>query len=169
MAAKTAGTWVVMQPVGVQADLTVVDTTQAYPLGTRIRAYDQGSTGYGHAEFIYLKGVASTARGSVVLISGSFATSLVAARDRGSLAVALGAVDATTKYGWYQIWGQGVALCDAGVVADAGLYIDGTTGRVDDTAVAGDSIMGMKAQSTDDTNTCVVFMSYPAVSDYDNA
>lgn len=169
MAAKTAGTWAPYNEVGI-ADLTNIDTTAAYTLGKRCMAIDRGSTGYGFAEFIYLSGVASTARGSVVLISGAYGTTLVVARDKGGLGVALAAVTAATSFGWYQIKGTGVALCDSSVTNDAPLYIDGTAGRVDDTVVAGDLVIGMRAASTDDTNTCLVTMSVnPAVGDFDNA
>lgn len=168
MAAKTAGTWVVQQPIGV-ADLTNVDTVQQWPLGQRCRAWDNGSTAYGFGEFIYLKGAASVARGSVCLITDAFAVTLLTARDKGAVAVALGAVDAATKFGWFQIFGQGVALCDA-VAAAAPCYIDGTNGRIDDAAVAGDQVIGMRTVTSDDTSTCVVNMgTYPATADYDNA
>lgn len=168
MAAKTAGTWAVQHPIGV-ADLTTVDTTKQWALGQKCRAFDVGSTGYGFGEFMYLSGVTSCARGSVCLVTDAFGTSLLAARDKGAVAVALGAVDASTKYGWFQVLGQGVALCDT-TAANAPLYIDGTSGRVDDAAVAGDCILGMRSVSSDDTSTLVVCMgSYPAVGDFDNA
>jgi hypothetical protein len=168
MPAKTAGTWQVLEPVGI-ADLTNVDTTAAWPLGTRCRARDKGTTDYGPGEFIYLQGVSSTARGSVVLITDTYGTSLLQARDKGAVAVALAAVDATTKYGWYQIRGKAVVACDT-VAANAACYIDGTAGRVDDAAVAGDQIIGMRTVTADDTSTCVVTMACnPAVADFDNA
>jgi hypothetical protein len=168
MAAKTAGTWAVQDPIGV-ADLTNVDTTAAWTLGKRCKAKDVGATAYGFGEFIYLAGVTSCARGSVVLIKDDFSTSLIAARDKGAVAVALAAVDASTKYGWFQILGQGVAACDT-VAANAACYIDGTAGRIDDAAVAGDCVLGMRTVTADDTSTCVVCMAtYPAVGDFDNA
>src|SRR6478609_3010059 len=103
MAAKTAGTWAVTSPIGF-GNLTQVDTTKRFALGTRCRARDTGATAYGDAEFIYLAGVASTARGSVVLITTGYTTALVAARTIGDLAVALSAVTAVTSFGWYQIY-----------------------------------------------------------------
>lgn len=170
MPAKTAGTWQVIEPGGF-GRLTDVDTTVRHALGTRCRARDTSSTtDYGEGEFIYLAGATSTARGTVVTIGDGYVGSLIAARAKGAVAVALAAVDAATKYGWYQIKGQGVALCDATITEGAALYIDGTSGRVDDTAVAGDLVTGMVAATTDDTNTVVVLMgSNPVVADFDNA
>lgn len=170
MAAKTAGTWVVQEPIGVQGDLATVDTTQAYPLGKRVKAYDASSTtAYGWGEFIYLAGAASVARGTVCLITDAWAVSLLTARDKGAVCLALAAVDAATKWGWFQIWGRGVALCDT-VAANAACYIDGTNGRIDDAAVAGDCVLGMRTNTTDDTSTCLVTMAtYPSVGDFDNA
>jgi hypothetical protein len=168
MAAKTAGTWAVTSPVGF-GQLDQVDTTARFPLGSRCKAKDVGSTAYGDGEFIYLSGVGSTVRGSVVLITDDYGTALIQARDKGGVGVALAVVDATTKYGWYQVLGKGVAACDT--VADgAPCYIDGTAGRIDDAAVAGDAVLGMRTSSADDTNTCLVTMaSYPSVGDFDNA
>lgn len=170
MAAKTAGTWKPIDMIGVASDLSAVDTTKVVPLGTRIRAKDVGSTAYGEGEFIYLAGVASTARGSLVTIDSAYTTSLLTAQDFGAVAVALAAVTAATSFGWYQIRGTGVAACDSGVADAALLYIDGTAGRCDDTAVAGDLIHGMTAVGTDDTNTVVVQMACnPFVGHTDNA
>lgn len=172
MAAKTAATWAAVVPAGI-GNFTDVDTTARFPLGMRVTVKDTGSTAYpGDAELIYLPGVASTARGSVVTISGAagtYTTTLIAARAIGDVAVALAAVTAATSFGWYQTRGVGVALCDAGVVDGAALYIDGTSGRIDDTVVAGDAVQGMRAASTDDTNTCLVVLNYPKVGDFDNA
>lgn len=170
MAAKSQGTWRTYEPAGMPADLTVVDTTQQFDLGFRIKAKDMGTTAYGRGEFIYLKGTnsSSVVAGSVVLIKDDYSTSKVAARDIGKLALALSAVDSGSKYGWFQIVGQGVAACDT-VAANAACYIDGTAGRIDDLAVAGDGIIGMRTVTADDTNTCVVNVLHPGVGDFDNA
>lgn len=169
MAAKAQGTWQVLEPMGVAA-LTNVDTTAAYPFGYRCKARDGGATDYGHAEFMYVKGGTSLAVGSVVSIAGDYTTTLIAARAIGAVGLAISVLDAATKYGWVQIRGRGVAKCDSSVTAGAPLYIDGTAGRIDDTAVAGDAVLGMLAYSTDDTNTCVVnLLSNCTVGDFDNA
>lgn len=169
MAAKTQGTWVATDRIGIPP-LSNVDTTKVADLGTRVKAKDVGSTtGYGEADFVYVAGATGLAAGDVVNIGSGYVVSKVTARSKGSVAVMISAVDAATKYGWAQRRGKGVAKCDAGISDGAALYIDGTDGRVDDTAVAGDCIAGMVAASTDDTNTCLVILAEPSTADYDNA
>lgn len=166
MPAKVAGTWVVTNEIGI-ASLTNVDTTAVYTVGKRVLAFDNGTTAYGFGEFIYLKGVGSTVRGSSVLIKDDFTTSLSAARDKGAIAVALAATVANT-WGWYQIKGTGVVACQT-VAANAPCFL-AASGTIDDAVVAGDQIIGMRTKTSDDTSTCVVTMACnPATADFDNA
>lgn len=170
MAAKVVGTYVSIDTlVGVE-DVTTIGTTQLWPLGTTIKARDMSSsTAYGDVELMYLKGGTNVAARSCVSINDDFTTTLIAARAKGAVAVSLGAVDATTKYGWFVVKGKAAVASD-GVTTGTPMYIDGTAGRVDDAAVAGDQIIGMWAASGDDTNTIVCNMlTYPAVADFDNA
>ncbi len=168
MAAKAVGTYVATDLLGV--DLHDISTTKQFPLGTVTKGRDMSSTtAYGECEFMYLAGGTNVAAKSVVSISDDFTTVLIVARVKGAVAVSLGAVDATTKFGWFVIKGKAAAASD-GVTTGTAMYIDGTAGRVDDAAVAGDQIIGMWAASGDDTNTVVVNMlTYPAVADFDNA
>jgi len=117
-------------------------TTQNAPLGTVIQAEDKATTAYGAGEFIYLKGVASTAVGSVVLIDqDDFSTSLAVANDVGYLAVAMAATVAN-EYGWYQITGKAVIKGLTGLADNASLYLTATAGSLDDAVVAGDRVKG---------------------------
>lgn len=170
MAAPTVGTWRATDLIGV-GDLTAVDTTAAWPLGTRIRAFDYGSNGYGVGEFVYLSGVSSCAPGSVCMITDTWGTSLIAARDKGAVAVALAAIDASTKYGWFQIRGKAVVLSTDSAAANAPLYIDaGNAGSIEDAAVAGDLVIGARSvAATDTSRTLVNLCTFPAVADFDNA
>jgi hypothetical protein len=171
MAAKVQGTWRAYEPAGIQTDLSVIDTTARHPLGTRCKAKDVGSTGYGLGEFIYLGGTDSVtcAAGSVVYIKDDYTVALVAARAVGACALALSAITSAAMYGWFQVLGKGVAASDT-VSANTALYVDGTAGRVDDAAVAGDQVIGARANTASDTNTIVVTLgTYPAIADFDNA
>lgn len=117
-------------------------TTQNAPLGTRIQAIDKATTDYGIGEFIYLKGVASTVVGSVVLIDqDDFSTSLAVANDVGYLAVAMAATVAN-EYGWYQVKGKAVIKGLASLADNASLYLTSTAGSLDDAVVAGDRVKG---------------------------
>ena len=82
--------------VGAQG-IAQTDTTSNHPLGARIFAND---TTYGGAEFVYLKGVASTVVGSVVIYDQYAGTSTLAtAGSRGPVAVAMSANVETNTVG----------------------------------------------------------------------
>ena len=141
-------------------------TVQAMRFGDRIKCSDDT---YGPGEFIYLKGVASTVVGSVVTFNlDDGTTALAVANAVGPVAVAMSACDAATKFGWYQIYGKGVARVLSGFVDDADCYLTSTAGSVDDADVAGDYIRGMKGASavgTPAANLAEVELSYPEVAD----
>ena len=117
-------------------------STQQLPLGTRTEAVDKAATDYGVGEFIYLKGVASTVVGSVVLIDqDDFSTSLAVANDVGYLAVAMAATVAN-EFGWYQVKGKAVIKGLASLADNASLYLTATAGSLDDAVVSGDRVKG---------------------------
>jgi hypothetical protein len=126
------------------------ETVQNHPLGTIVQAVDRASSAYGAGEFIYLKGVASTAVGSVVVYNpDDFSTALAAANAIGPVATAM-AANVANQFGWYQISGKGVAKALAGFVDNADCYLTATAGSIDDADVAGDYISGMKGASAID-------------------
>lgn len=125
--------------------ITATDTTAKLPLGTIIRAYDPT---YGAGEFIYLKGVASTAVGSWVtynLDDGS--TTLLAANAIGPVAIAMSA-NVASQYGWYQIQGKAQGLALASFADNGNVYATSTAGSVDDAVVSGDRVKGAVGAST---------------------
>lgn len=136
-----------------------------WKLGHVIDAVDPS---YGAGKFIYLKGAASTELGSVVLYHpDDFSTSLAAANDKGSLAVAM-APTVANEFGWYQVFGKGVAKVAAGFADNADCYLTATPGTIDDADVAGDFIRGMKGASaigTPAAGLAEVELSWPNVHD----
>ena len=134
-------------PFIVPQDIAVNSATQLLPLGTMVEATDPV---YGAGEFIYLKGVASTAIGSVVTYNADdWSTALLAANAIGPVAVAMSACVAN-EFGWYQIFGK--AVVDSNTVADnANVYATATPGEVDDAVVAGDRVKGAKFASANGT------------------
>ena len=143
-------------------------TVQLLPLGTRVKADDVASTNYGEGEFIYLKGVASTAIGSCVLINpDDWSTSLLAANNIGDVAFAMSANPASS-FGWYQIYGKAVGKVLAGFADDANCYGTATAGSIDDAIVAGDRIKkckGASAIDTPSTGLAELEIAYPFVDD----
>lgn len=144
-------TWIATDhTVGHQA-IDEASETRRYPLGTIMRGIHPT---YGAGEFIYLKGVASTVAGSWVTYNmDDGSTTLLATGAIGPVAIAMAAIDATTKFGWYQIQGKAIGLADD--VSDNGtVYIDtATAGACDDAVSAGNKVFNAKWASDDDTAT----------------
>lgn len=115
-------------------------------------------------EYIFLKGVASTAAGSWVTFDEAGLTTLLAGNAVGPVAVAMAATVANT-WGWYQIYGYNITAASDTTAADKQLYIDGTAGRVDDAVVAGDMVVGAVSTAADTTNVLPVWLNYPSVND----
>lgn len=126
------------QPVAVN------ETSQKHPLGTIRRAKDPV---YGEGEFIYLKGVASTAVGEWVTYNmDDGSTVRLAANAIGPVAVAMAATVAN-EFGWYQIQGKAVGKVLTGFADNANVYATATAGSVDDAVVAGDRVKRAKGAS----------------------
>lgn len=123
----------------INQGIAETSTTQKFPLGKIIQANDKDTTLYGVGEFIYLKGVASTAVGEPVIYDLDAMTSTrVVAGSRGNIAIAMSA-NVANQFGWYQI--AGVAVAKTGtVVSGARPYATSTAGTLDDAVVPGDAI-----------------------------
>lgn len=112
-----------------------VHTSQLNPLGA-VRKFSDGNS------YIYLTGVTSCADGSVVVFQpGVFTAILIATGVKGSVAIAQGAVDAATKYGWFLYVGQDTITARSAIASNTPLFAGGVAGYVDDTAVKGDQVM----------------------------
>lgn len=137
-------------------DTSIVDSSQQVALGTR--AWDSSGN-----EYIYLKGVGSTAAGSWVTFDENYATALLTADAVGPVAIAMAAIDSTSEFGWYQRYGVNTIAATDTIAADAQLFIDGTDGRADDADVAGDAIIGAVSRTADTSNVATVWIQYPVV------
>jgi hypothetical protein len=149
-------------------DIATTSTTLNHTLGLRIKAKDMASTNYGHGEFIYLKGVASTVVGSAVLFApDDFTTSLATANDKGPIAFAMSA-NVANQYGWYQIYGKAVGKVLASFADNGDCYLTATAGSLDDADVAGDFVSNCKGASaidTPSTGLAELEIHYPFVRD----
>jgi hypothetical protein len=105
-----------------------------------------------YAEYIYLKGVASTLAGSWVTYDELGLTTLTAANALGPVAIAQAAI-LLGQFGWYAIWGAHQGLCLASYADNAKVWCTSTAGSVDDADVAVDLITGAVGRSARDTTT----------------
>lgn len=131
--------YVVKNPILGVPPIALTDTTAyaAVPLGTIVQAEDPT---LGSGQFIYLKGVASTAIASwVTYYQSDYTTVLLAANAIGSVGVAMSA-NVASQYGWYQIAGKAVGKALTGYLDNALVYATATAGSVDDAVVAGDRV-----------------------------
>lgn len=125
-------------------------TTQLHELGLIVRAFDTATTAYGVGEFIYLKGVASTAVGDFVTYNADdWSSARLVGNAIGPVALAMSACVAS-EFGWYQISGKAVGQVASGF-ADNGNCYTSATGEVDDAIVAGDRVQHCKGASAIDT------------------
>ena len=149
----------VPQFVGIQP-IGNTSTTQQHPLGTIVQAVD--ST-YGVGEFIYAKGVASTAAGDVVTLDTKAGTTTRGvAGGRGVAAVAMSA-NVASQYGWYAV--SGAVPVNAGTVAAAApAYLTSTAGQIDDAVVSGDKLDGIIISAAASGGFATCQLSRPAAN-----
>lgn len=160
--------WQISTPQAGFQPIEENSTTQLHPLGTIVTAVDRGANNNGAGEFIYLRGVASTAVGEWVLYNeDDYSTSRLAANDIGQVAVAMSPCVAN-QFGWYQIKGKAVGKCLAAFADNANVYSTATAGSVDDAVVAGDRVKRCKGASAIDfpsTGTAEFEIDRPFVDD----
>lgn len=114
-------TYAVHDLVGAQP-IADTSTTQNHNLGTIVRASDPT---YGQAEFVYLKGIGSTAVGSVVTYDTlTYTTTLSAVGGSIARPVAIAmSANVASQYGWYQISGIAVVKKQCTVSLAAGAAV----------------------------------------------
>lgn len=136
-----------IDPIAAAQGIHEKSTTLKHRIGEIRQAYD---TDKGVGEFIYLKGVGSTAVGSWVgYTPGTGATVLATANGNYPLAVSMTTNTTTGSYAWYQISGIATALGLTSITATSGfLWLTGTPGSVDDASVIGDAIINAKKTAT---------------------
>jgi len=129
-------------------------------LPTLMETYREGGK-----EYICLQGVASTVLGSVVTFDEVGVSTLLAASAIGFVAIAQGAVDATSKRGWYLVNGSCQAKVSASFADNANCYATATAGEVDDAIVAGDRVKNMIGRSGIASGTALVQVIHPFMDD----
>ena len=142
-------------------------TTQKHRLGMLATASDET---YGEGQFIYLKGVATTAKGDLVVYDTKNGTTVRAvsagATSTGPAAIAMSA-NIASQYGWYQIGGAGPVLAGS-VAANAPCYLTSTASQIDDTVIVGSKIDGLITRSTTTADYCTVQIDRPSITGESN-
>lgn len=121
--------------------IATTSTVQNHPLGSRVKAIDAGTGNLGECEFIYAKGVASTAAGDLCVINSKAGTTTRAVHstaNRGMLGVAMSA-NVASQWGWYMVQGVGPVASTTGTAANA-VYLTSTAGTTDSVDVATDRV-----------------------------
>ena len=139
----------------------VHEGSKKFRLGTRVR--DKAGN-----EFIYLQGVGSTLANSWVTFDEAHVSTLAVANAKGRVAIAGAAIDSTTKYGWYCIYGKFAGKALAAFADNGSVYLTATAGSVDDADVAGDAVLGAWGRSALDTpSTGLAYfeLNWPMVHD----
>lgn len=151
------------QLLGLPTDLSTVDTSQKWPLGTIIKAVDPT---YGEAEFIYLKGVTSNVAGMLLSYDVTFTAALHTTElDKSrAIAVSMGAFDASAEYGWAQISGSASVkkansvsfAAGAGLAGGSGLAIAVVSGLI-----LNGALVSIVASAKSDVTTVRVMINRP--------
>jgi len=141
--------------VKLSTPITNVDTSLKLALGTKTDSVPA-------KEFIYLQGSDSISANDVCVYNSAYLATRAVAGSRGPVAVAQGAV-VGSRYGWFQIQGLASVDTNGAVASSKPLFLTAGSGKVDDTAVAGDLIMGMFSDTTGTAGAGVMpaLLSYP--------
>lgn len=161
MTYKATGPW-----IGA-GNLNSVHDEQMHVLGTRVEGVDPV---LGQGEFIYLKGVASTAVNDAVVYDEAFATTRTVAASRGPVAIAMAATVAN-KFGWYQVQGTAIVNGVAGITADTPCSLSATAGSLDKATTASYAVVGARwhsALDTPSTGKAYAILTYPQAAGLTN-
>lgn len=135
-------------------------------LGQIVKAYHPT---YGEGEFTYLKGVAGTAVGSLVVYNNMVPSTTLAPNTANldePVAVAMSAAATTANYGWYQIAGVATMLKTAVKVSPSvSVFLSATAGRIMSTVASGKQIVNAISVNTatvaSATSTILVLLQRP--------
>lgn len=140
-----------------QEGIDQIDTVKRYALGKKIY--------FGDRTFVYVQGVTDGAAGKFATFTSAGVTTLTVAAANGQVGIFMAALDATSKYGFLQIFGENATADVTAATAGEALYLTATPGRLDVTDVAGDMVLNLTVTVTGASNVATVFLNYPHVID----
>ena len=139
-----------------QTKLTDVLTSDKEGVGTIRKEGDD--------EYIFLKGVASVAAGSVVVFKEDYTTALLtkALTDIPQRVAVAKAAIVASRWGWFAIRGLHSAAVLASCGADVALYSSGTAGSLDDDSSTQNKVLGIYAGTgVSSAGNTPCFLNYP--------
>lgn len=141
-----------------------VHAEQKNPLGA-VRLF---SDGY---HYVYLKGASSIVATDVVSYrEGEWTAIRLAASAKGSVAVAMAAVDASTEYGWFGYVGSFTTNVLSTIVSNAHIFATGTAARVDDAVVKNDQVKNARTTTAGVAgNTATVSFNRAFIGSHDES
>ena len=146
-------------------DIDTVFSRTAIQVGTRIKD-TRGN------EYIFMRGVASTIKGSWVTYDELYDTTLLAANLKGPVAVAMAAIVAN-RWGWYCIFGSVLAAMALSSADNAIVGYETTSGYAGDGRAAGDLIYRAISRSAEEGTAAQAQYNfqiwYPFVDDLEAA
>ncbi len=159
-----------IDPRGAAGSPGEVHSTQLNTVGV-VREFSDG-------QYIYLAGATSTVAGDfVVFTPPTFAGVRLTTALKGSVAIATGAVDAATKWGWYGYIGAFTANCLSATLSVGSttgyLFATGTAGSGEDVVTKNAQIKGAVVTGAPVTSTGggsqTVVINRPYVGSYDES
>jgi len=140
-------------------DTAQVDTVQQFAFNTKAVDVDGN-------EYLYVKGVASGAVGRWVTYDEVGVTTLLVADAKGLVGVMCGVLDATTDFGWIQIFGKATASIADTSSDNTLIGYEDASGYAGDGYGAGDMIYGaMLREAVTTAANATVQITYPFVTD----
>lgn len=133
--------WTITDNQHVMQPIQAVSSTPLAPIGLVAHAVEP-QLGFG--EFIYLPGAASMAVGNLIQwdqLAGTVTRGSFTANQAAPIASAMALIDATTKWGWYQVLGMAICLNNA-TAAVGNVFHVASAVTLSSTAVAGRQILG---------------------------
>ena len=134
-----------------------VHATQQNPLGA-VRMFSDGN------QYIYLKGVASTAANDWVVFDETYQTTRAVATSGGPAAIAQAATIAST-FGWYLYIGSGTAYVLSAAVSAATLYANAQAGAASATVVSNKGYLNVMTATAAASNAATVRINRPWLGD----
>lgn len=149
--------WNIISNFHVTQPIQAVSPSALMPAGVIVQAVEPQ---LGAGEFIYLPGAASMAAGDLcqydllapAITRGSFTANIAA-----PICVAMAPIDATSKWGWYQIEGMAIAKNNGTAANNSNVFHVASNVTLSSSAVAGRQILGAitrTANSATFTKTC---------------